>query len=55
MILAEMEKTGTVHVYLDISHRDSEWLKKRFPAIYSHCLSRGIDITKVRKGVAMWI
>ena len=32
-------------VYLDISHKDSAWIKNRFPAIYKHCLNHGIDIT----------
>ncbi|MBY0518389.1 MAG: FAD-dependent oxidoreductase [Bacteriovoracaceae bacterium] len=33
-------------VFLDISHKPSEWLKQRFPTIYAHCLERGVDITK---------
>jgi L-aspartate oxidase len=33
-------------VYLDISHKDSTWLKDRFPTIYAHCLEHRIDITK---------
>ena len=32
-------------VYLDISHKDSDWIKDRFPTIYEHCKSAGIDIT----------
>lgn len=46
MNLSEMEKHGKDHVYLDISHKDSDWIKGRFPSIYAHCLSRGIDITR---------
>ena len=33
-------------VYLDISFRDTEWIRNRFPTIYKHCLKAGVDITK---------
>lgn len=45
-ILAEEEKTGCPHVYLDISFQEADHLKKRFPVIYEECLKRGVDITK---------
>jgi L-aspartate oxidase len=32
-------------VYLDISSKDSIWVKDRFPAIYKHCLTGGVDMT----------
>lgn len=42
------ETLSTVHecVYLTIAHKESNWIKDRFPTIYEHCLSKGIDITK---------
>lgn len=45
MILSEMGDKHE-HVFLDISHRDSEWIKQRFPGIYKHCLARGFDMTE---------
>lgn len=41
----EMKKTGDDCVFLDISHRDGEFLQQRFPNIHQKCLSLGIDIT----------
>ncbi|MDI6827127.1 MAG: L-aspartate oxidase, partial [Armatimonadota bacterium] len=43
---AELKKSGDECVYLDVTHLDSEKLKKRFPNIYKKCLSVGLDITK---------
>ncbi|MCS7204647.1 MAG: L-aspartate oxidase [Leptospiraceae bacterium] len=43
---AEMKKTGSPHVYLDITHKNPEETKEKFPTIYQTCLERGIDITK---------
>ena len=45
-IFQEMRKTKSNFVYLDITHREPEYLKKRFPTIYEKCLESGIDITK---------
>ncbi len=42
----EMKKTGEDCVYLDVSHKDPQFLKNRFPAIYGKCKSLGIDITQ---------
>jgi len=44
-ILKQIENTGHPCVYLDITHREAEFLKNRFPKIYSNCLRYGIDIT----------
>ena len=42
----EMKQNDYANVFLDISHRSSSFIKKRFPEIYKKCLSVGIDITK---------
>jgi len=40
-----MLETGHPCVYLDISFKNSDWLKNRFPTIYQNCLKAGVDIT----------
>ena len=43
-IVAEMSRTGAPHVWLDISHRGSDFVSRRFPRIYQTCLRYGIDL-----------
>jgi len=45
-IISEMVKTGSNHVYLDLTHLDAGFIKKRFPRIHTTCLRYDIDITK---------
>ena len=43
-IVSEMRKHDVPNVYLDITAKPRDFLKKRFPSIYKECMSRGIDI-----------
>jgi L-aspartate oxidase len=41
----EMKKHGLDWVYLDISHRDRDFILTHFPTIYQRCMDLGMDIT----------
>lgn len=43
MILSEMAKAGTDHVWLDVRHLGQIKLEQRFPGIVAHCRSKGMD------------
>ncbi len=45
-IFNEIEHGQTSFVYLDITHRDKAFLKKRFPQIYKTLLSVGIEMSQ---------
>jgi len=42
----EMKRLGTDCVYLDISHKPSDFIRDHFPTIYERCLEFGYDITQ---------
>jgi L-aspartate oxidase len=42
----EMKRLGVDCMYLDISHKSSEFIKQHFPTIYQRTKDLGIDITK---------
>ena len=39
-----MKKLGVECMYLDISHKTPEFIRKHFPTIYERCLKAGIDM-----------
>lgn len=44
-ILSQMVRTRSNYVYLDLTHLDGNYVKARFPRIYSTCLQYDVDIT----------
>jgi L-aspartate oxidase len=42
----EMKVHGFDCVYLDISHRDPDWIRRRFPTVTRRCLEFGFDLTR---------
>ena len=44
-IVAEMEQSGEWHVFLDLTHLDADFVRRRFPRIYETCLKYGLDLT----------
>jgi L-aspartate oxidase len=43
-IVSEMHRTNMGYVYLDMTKKTEEFLKKRFPRIHETCLSYGLDL-----------
>ncbi|MBV8138832.1 MAG: L-aspartate oxidase [Deltaproteobacteria bacterium] len=42
---SEMKRHGLDNVLLDLSHRDADFIRGRFPNIYRRCLNFGFDLT----------
>lgn len=42
----EMKTFGDDCVYLDITHRDPDYVRNRFPNIYQTCMEFGLDMTR---------
>lgn len=42
---AELKKSGDECVFLEISHKGADFIKRRFPRIYERCATFDIDIT----------
>jgi L-aspartate oxidase len=47
-IVTEGRRLDSDEFYLDITHKDPEFLKNRFPMIYKYLLEQGYDLTKDR-------
>jgi L-aspartate oxidase len=45
-IVAEMQRTNTRWMYLDLTHLEAAFVRGRFPAIYETCLRYGLDLAK---------
>jgi L-aspartate oxidase len=43
-IVAEMQRTGSPHVWLDLTARGSQFIRERFPRIFDTCLRYGLDL-----------
>ena len=45
-IYDQMQKTDTPYVYLDITAKNREFLRRRFPTIFQECEKNGTDLSK---------
>lgn len=45
-VFEEGQKSSSHNVFLDITHRDADWLHQRFPSIQTHLSQYGLDLAK---------
>lgn len=45
-IVAEIQRTGSDHVFLDLTALGGEYIRARFPRIYETCLQYGVDLAR---------
>jgi L-aspartate oxidase len=45
-IVSEMRREGSPHMFLDLTHLDPDFVRRRFPRIYQTCLQHGVDLVK---------
>jgi L-aspartate oxidase len=45
-IVSEMRLTDSPHVWLDLTSREADFIRHRFPRVYETCLAYGIDIAR---------
>lgn len=45
-IMKEQERTGSNKFYLNISHKDPDFVRERFPMLYEKLLAEGFDMTR---------
>ena len=45
-VTAELKRTGSPHVFLDLTSRDPAFIRERFPRIYQTCLTYGVNISE---------
>jgi L-aspartate oxidase len=44
----ELKRSGDDSAFLDITHRDADFLRERFPTIHARCVEFGFDLTTQR-------
>ncbi len=45
-IVSEILREGSPHMFLDLTHLEPDFVRRRFPRIYETCLRYGVDLTK---------